>query len=373
LLPPAGSVGRRAESPEPARVVNLFFVETPLQVINAIEAKHTLALDDNHLMVLLTDIYPLDLFRPLLAGEQWDSIRYVDAQARSRSPVAQRVERHLSPRLRNYQGTLRLRQLRQMLDALARAYGHARRLLIGNYSVDHMRHLANVLRYDELLLLDDGTGTLGIAQIRAGCAPGGDPTDRLPLRKRLVRRLIGWRLAHPDRATFFTMYDVQGGADDTIVRHSYEHFRTQASSRERTEDVFFLGMTLYFEGITEDAYFDQLRRVGHHYAGRSLIYVPHKGEPRERIERVRAELGWVVRRFDVPIEFQLAMRGPLPGILASFFSSALENCRLIFGDELQIEAVYLDPALLPKEPEFVRTIYDYYGSKTSQHFRVVKL
>jgi hypothetical protein len=352
--------------------MNVFFIETPLQLVNAIEAKHALELTDNHVVILLSDIYPVGLFRPLLGDEQWDSAQYVDSRVPARHAL-HRLRDHPSQRIRSYYETTELRDLRKRLDALAGSLGVADALVLGNYCLDHMRHFANALSHEKLILIDDGTTTLDIADDRRRYAAGRSPRVRRSRTDALVNFLIGWRLGHRDRATFFTVYDMDVGSADTLVRHSYDYLRGRASEFECNGEVLFLGQTIYYEGISEDAYLDELRRVGAHFAGDTLVYAPHKGEKPDRVERIRQELGWEIRRYDAPIEYQLAMRGPLPRILASFYSSALENCRLIFGSRLMIESVYLDPGLVPRAAAFVRSVYDYYESKTSEHFRVVRL
>lgn len=353
--------------------MNVFFVETPLQLVNAIEAKHSLSLSDNHLVILLSEIYPVERFRTLLSDEPWESVRYVESRGDSGSGFRRRLRELSSPRLRNYFDTFGLLGLRRRLDRLAGTLGQVDRLFVGNYFLDHMRHLTNRVAHKELVLLDDGTTALGVAAERRKAGEAGLGPPRRPWRQQLVDRFIGWSLAQAQNATFFTMYDLAVGPSDRIVQHQYEFLRQRAAAQATSDEVWFLGQTLYYEGITEDAYLAQIRLVAERYADRSFVYLPHKGELPGRIDRIHRDLGVSVRTFEVPIEYQLAMRGPLPRILASFYSSALENCRIIFGPQLTIEAIYLDPALLPQAPEFVRTVYDYYESKTCDHFHVVRL
>jgi len=353
--------------------VNVFFVETPLQLMNAIEAKHARALVGNHLVVLLSDIYPRGFFEPLLEDDSWDSIRYVESRVPARGALRRRLQSHASTRVRSYYETVELRGLRKRLDALAGPFGRAERLFIGNYYLEHMRHVANVLPHDRLVLLDDGTTTLDIAEQRRRHAEGKPAQPGKSWRARLVDRAIGWKLGHPAHATFFSMYDLNLSPADSLERHDYSFLRARAMRVERGSEVLFLGQTIYYEGIAEEEYLARLRCVATHYGVDRFVYVPHKGEHRDRVRHIREELGLAVRTFDVPIEYQLAMRGPLPGVLASFYSSALENCRLIFGADLTIEAVYLDPQLLTRGVEFVRRVYEYYGSKSTPQFRVLNL
>jgi hypothetical protein len=350
--------------------MDVFFVETPLQMLNAIEAKHALGLSDTRVVILLSDIYSKASFRPFLSDEQWGGTEYVESRILPSRAVGWLCGR-VPQRIRSYYETIGLRGLRERLDRQAEAVGAADALLIGNYYLPHMRHFANVLPHRELILIDDGTATLEIAEERQRHAHGHARVPKFRA-EQLVNRVVGWRLEHQPRATFFTIYETAVGPLDRKIQHAYSYLRAKAADFECSGEVLFLGQTIYYEGITEDAYMQQLRRVRQHFAGEKLVYAPHKGEMPERVNRIREEFGWEIRRYDVPIEYQLAMRGPLPKVLASFYSSALENCRLIFGPRLRIESVYLEPRLFVRAADFVQSVYEYYQSKTTEQFRVVR-
>lgn len=353
--------------------MNVFFLEAPHQLVNALEAKHDLGLEDNEVVVVTSRSHPADAFQAITQNGHWDRVRYLD----ERPPVHLGLRRHLwdhpSPRIKNYSRTLWSRTFRRKLDRIAASLGKVDTLVAGCYFNERVRHFANTLPHDRLVLLDDGTTTLQIAEARRRYATGEvvQPSDHWT--QPLMNRLLGWHPEQEKRATFFTVYDLDLPSTDTLIHHSYEYLRQCSAEVGQSNEVLFLGMSLYWEGVDEDEYIRQLRRVERHYAGSEIVYVPHKGEKPNRVERIRRELGWTVRSYGVPIEYQLAMRGPLPRVLASFFSSALENCRIIFDSQFTIEALYFEPDLLPLQPVFVQTVYDYFESHRSGNFRVVRL
>jgi hypothetical protein len=355
--------------------VNVYLVETPHQLLNAVEARHTLGLEDNLLLVLTLEEYPREAYEPLIAGDEWREVRFLPTRIENRGAVARYLGDHPSERVRGYFNTYEYLQLRRLLDWQASTLTGVENLFLGNYVRIYMRHFANMVRPRRLCLLDDGTVTLTIhalrEQMHTGC--GTYSLDAPLFRKRLVTRLLGYRGRQAESLTYFTTYDLAMSNSDRIIRNEYRYFRQKAMSAAHSDEVFFLGMTMISEGCTDELYLECLEKVVRYFAGEKFVYVPHKCEPPERVERLRKALGLTIRRFDVPIEYQLCISGPLPKVLASFFSSALENCRVIFEPHLDIKSFRIDPKLFPLKPDFVRRVYNYYQSKSGRHFEVVRL
>lgn len=351
--------------------MNVFLVDTPHQLLNATEAKKSLATGDALLVAILYEQYPQRAYELLIQTMDWDDVRYVPAKSGSPGTVIRWLRDHASGRLRDYNAAIEQFGLRRRLNVLPDLIGHVSRLLLGNYAQPYMRHFANVLRPDEVVLLDDGTATILINEMRKKTTRGSD--RQRTLMETAIDRFVGFDRTEPNNVVFFTAYDLAVRPGDRVVKHRFEFLRGLAGAAPRTEEILFLGQTFFFEGLSSEKYLRYMSRVKQFYAGGRLVYVPHKLEPPERIARIEADLGLLVRRFDVPIEYQLTFGGTRPLRLASFCSSALENCRMIFGDDLHIDSFYIDLADFSMEPEFIRSIYGYFESKRSDHFRLIKL
>lgn len=352
--------------------MNVFMIETAHQLLNAIEAKHRLGLQDCRLVVIVHRDYPRSAYEVLVGPGEWAAVHYLEKIDEPESPSGFWFKFRGSERMRGYFATLQLRKLRQRLDDVARSMVRAERVFLGNYWVDYMRHFANVLPHDSLWLLDDGTATLLINERRRQ----GRPLDRCERTERakihLIYRAIGMDTRQERGLTFFTIYELETKAEDEVYRHDYSYLRSVAGVGDPSDEVFFLGQTLIDEGLSREDYLEYLKKVLDYFAGEKLVYVAHKGEPADKVAYIENELGVPVRRFGVPIEYQLTVRRSKPKLLASFCSSALENCRVIFGDELQIRAFYIDPARCKTHPDLIRGIYDYYRSKARPAFEVVE-
>jgi hypothetical protein len=372
---PAGprALGRRLRR-QVGELMDVFTVETPLQLLNAMEARHTLGSSESHLVVFTSPGHSKEAFTRLVRPGDWRAVDFVPVVPYEDLEERLQWRQQWSVRLRAYRGHWRRRGLRRRLDAVARSLGRVERMFIGNLWVQHQRHLASVVRYRELVLLDDGTQTLQLNErLQGGHAVGPASEVDRPWVAWLIRQLTGMRPADTSRFTWFTAFDLKTRPGDRVLRNDYSYLRSLARDSRRSRDVLFLGCELSHEGLSEEHHREYLGRVRAHFAADQLVYVPHPRERDERVAYVRDVLGIPVCRYDVPIEYQLATSGVRPKVLASFCSSALDNCRIIFGDTLQINALRIEPAHCVCNPTLIRQIYEYYESKQSPSFVVVPL
>src|SRR5215831_9233540 len=344
--------------------MNVFVVETPPQLMNALEARHTLAADDSVLIVILQDDLPQDAYAAIVQPDEWSAIHYVQRDIVPQGPFQRSLKHHPHPRVRGYFATYGLRVLAQRIRAIARSLGPVQNVFIGNYWIDYMRHVANVIDHRKLILLDDGTATLLINDRRREGRPLDNYSHWRRARVRVVNLLAGIRAAQAQSVTFFTIYDLVTKKEDRVVKHNYSYLRSLAGAVPPSNEVFFLGQTLVDEGLSRERYMDYLRKIIQYFKSDKIVYVAHKLEPQDKLAYIRDEMGLPVVRFGVPIEFQMTVKRARPKLLASFCSSALENCRIIFGDKMNIKSFYLDPGDCPLNPEFIKNLYAYYESKS---------
>jgi hypothetical protein len=364
---------------------NVFVVDNPFQLLNAVEAVHALALTRNHL-VIIAEPGPHHSFARLVRPEDWESVHYlsltVDADrfhfpllgARLASAVTQGCRR-----------LMRLQRRRRLDRAIAR-FRNVRGLFLGHYWAEHkpfMRHVANTLSHAELYLVDDGTDIIDINE-RRKLAPPPAVADVAPSPVRggfwrriaaaLRARYYDWNVAEAPSLTFFSAYDLQVRAGDHLIRNDYRHLRSLAAAAGPAAGVYFLGQCLAEDRYMEEAvYLEYLRQAREHLGGEEILYVPHPRQAPGLIQRIRELPGFRIVSFDVPIEFALVINGRAPRILASFFCSALESCRLVLGDGLPTVAFLISPRHLLRLQDEVAGIYQYFESKALPNFAVVRL
>ncbi len=327
---------------------------------------------DYNLIVIIKEEYSKDSYARLVVPNEWKSVFYVPARSDPESGLLRKLRDHRIDRIRGYYSTYELYLLRKALDRVSASVGEAETIFVGNYWMEYMRHFVNVTPHRDICLLDDGTNALLINRMRREKGFQRNRLDRTAVAQGIIKSAIGLKDRHIKDISFFTIYDLDVRDGDRLAKHDYPYLKEKASERPIEDAVYFLGMTLIDEGLTQEAYLDYLQRAQRYFKDENLVYVQHRGEPTEKLEIIKEQLKLEMRKFDVPIEYQISVLGNRPKTLASFCSGALENCRIIFGDLLDIKAFYLDPADCPLRPDFIRDIYAYYGRKTGPKFAVVR-
>ena len=151
------------------------------------------------------------------------------------------------------------------------------------------------------------------------------------LRGGLHLQLHDWETRQAENVTFFSSYDFSTRNGDRLVTNEYRHLREMLSDKPAIDQVMFLGQCLVDDHwMDKDAYFKYLRRIKQFYANEQIVYVRHPRESLSILNEISEKMNFKIVSFDVPIEYQFVING-VPKEMASFFCSAIENCRIIFG------------------------------------------
>ena len=356
-----------------------FLVKSPLQLLNAIEAKHHFSLEASDCVVIIMGdrkSYPQMLELVKSSGE-WSKVlilssvniilgNYLDGYLGKEIPE---IKEDLMGKIKKNSIFTVWR-----LNKVASLLKEVKYLFLGDYRNIYMRHFANKLIFEEVVLLDDGTATFQIADERKR---GIKNQALLSLKKRLKIRiratLQGLELSELDKVVFFSCYKVSLGKKDTIVENDFNYLRHKSRAVKNVDEVYFIGGPIVeAEIMTEKEYFEHMRKVIEYFKNYKVVYVAHRRENSEKLDRLQNNLGVPVILFDYPIEYQLSMVGPKPSILASFYSSALENCRLIFRESMLVVAFRLMGDNY-KSQHTINAVYEYLSTKESNYFMLRSL
>ncbi len=363
--------------------MNVFFIGTPLQLLNATEAKHALQLSNNHLIVALDFTFwpPTDIFTRLIQENEWESVRYLTLRDVRKEFYSPYLGVRISKRISNYRQQYRQYRNRALIDKFARSITTVSNLVLGSYHGDHSRHLANRLNYEALYLVDDGTDVLLINDERKGKCE----TERRwqngnrqmspwrGIKARVRRTILEWDQRQAAKLTFFSAYDLETRSEDRLIKNDYVHFRKSIRAGNGDGSCFFLGQCLARDGfLSDDAYLKYLQKVRSHFGRNPIIYVPHPRESEEAVNRINQQLGFIIKRLSVPIEWHLLRNGANPSILASFFCSALVSCAKIYGRRFDFKAFYLEPEDVLRWPDFVEGTYTYLRNLSDPNIDVVR-
>lgn len=358
---------------------DVFVINTPLQLLNAIEASAAYGSTQPHLLILHWKRWPRKAFEGLLQGSTWSSITWLPLDIER--PRWHFPPTRVSDALAEYVWVWRRARQRRLLESAFQRYGSGIRILaVGNYCQPFMRHVLNTIPHRRGVALDDGTDSLKAAeQRRREFGHPVDTSDRSAfslssLKARVNAKWVDLNDRHPDsEVEFFTVYDLPSMPVATIRRHAFERLRSTLRYQRGGSEVFFLGQPLAEDGYISASDFEALlRKVKRYYANEDLIYVPHKRET--RLSRgIAASVGLKISEFDDPIEIVLATGQRQPRVMSSFFCSALENCGIIFGNLVDIHAVRVPAAMLLDAHEAVERIYAYLEQSKSAKIKFIEV
>jgi len=353
---------------------SVFLVKSPLQILNAIEAKIYFGLHvDECVLVVMGDRKSQPQMLKLINDNwQWAEIIILDYVGLLSLNIF-----YLNNELpANADSSFLNKSFFNVykLNKISKYVGNARYIFIGYERSEYMRHFVNITKNDMTVLLDDGVVTIDIAKERSR---GRCNDKKISLAKNiklnLKRFLQGLKDSKIDSVCFFTAYDIEVHIKDKIIHHNYRYLRGNSCGASRASLVYFIGAPLSEAGImSQKVYFEYLEKVKEYFKGFNVVYVAHRRESRENLNEIEAKLGFQVRLFDYPVEYQIIKSGDKPGVIASFVSSVLDSCRLIFGDEIKVISFRLSKGSYSRE-ESVDMVYEYFANNISSSFSIESL
>jgi hypothetical protein len=164
------------------------------------------------------------------------------------------------------------------------------------------------------------------------------------------------------------VYDLDISEKDELVCNDYSYLNEKSISLKKDNCIYFLGGPLSEVGVmSEEDYFEQLNEVREKHSGMKFVYVAHRREKTRKLNKIRDYLNIEVCFFEYPIEYQVAIVGPVPEIIASFVTSALENLRVIMGGKMKIISYKLIDGTY-SNAERIESIYSSYAKNVSENF-----
>ncbi|MEZ4386112.1 MAG: hypothetical protein R3D98_00760 [Candidatus Krumholzibacteriia bacterium] len=348
----------------------LAVVKTPLQLLNAIEARHEFGFANPVLYVLTSYYNSREELLALVDERDWAAVRCMDYGHIGKTAGLPVLDAGWVIRSER---AMRLRQwlLRDRFDAVFAPWRGVSNLVLGNYLQSQFKHLAWLCRPGRCIVVDDGTDTLRVAAARRNLHRHG-PTDvETPARWHQPRRWwsqnrVDWNRSEAPAITVFSTYDVDLPPTDRLVTNAYRHVRARARAAARGERCYFLGQPLVEDGYLDVPTFRELLgQVQRSFAPREVVYLPHPREDRARLGPDLAAVGLTALEIGKPLEFHLLEAAELPAVIASFFCSALDSCRLIWDRRMRLVALRIAPSRLLACHDFVAEIYDYFAHKTA--------
>ena len=281
----------------------MFFAESPLQLLSAVEARHAYGIEPQDALLVLGSTVEAEGERQLAALTD----RYGWRSQPSVATWDSEVER----------GAL---------------------TFVGDYRKAWQRAAARRVAGPPPVLLDDGNSTVLLAMRRR--RPWWRLTDRATTwqRGRGDRRVpvpgLVYDLKDPasrehGSVEFFTIYCVRPGRRDRLRNNFFDVLRSDAPTASRSRPVY-IGSNLAEKGLMDPAAIDRRVADAAERWGPGLLYVAHRRESDEKLARYRAEHELEVVRATFPIELFLIDEGIVPAPLLGTFSTAFDSLRVVF-------------------------------------------
>lgn len=317
---------------------NLFYVESPLQLLSAISAVNKF---NEHKAILIANLSHGDRVSndtQILEciGNEWHKV-YIQ---RSRKGKISRL--------------IGLSLLRDIIKLGCYGFKYRNKInkyFIGEYRSIDMAILRCFLLPQETILLDDGSFTITAQNyhISKKISPYLDD-----FKYKLFRPLLN-NLAAPNLYSFFRF-------DSTLLKGqvNYFEFEDKKKSNINKGDVYFFGAKFSenkFMHLADEI--DVLSKVLKLYLKYDVFYVPHRDESLSKLDKI-SELGYKLKKLDKPAEIYFDETDVMPEIVISYYSTVLYTCHLRFCN-VQLYAVDVMGLLLQKSTKInAKEIYKYY-------------
>lgn len=299
----------------------VFVVESPMQLLNAIESKYYFSITNSYLFIRYDGIPSND--------------SHIDYVLNSIDDDFKVVSRILVPYGK--------KDLFKMLFPLFRCLRYnPDYLFIGNFYSGYIKLLKFLFPNKKTFYLDDGAQTT--------------------------------RLYHENQRinlfSYFSFPDVF--SNRLYIHHNFEYLKSRL--REKTpirlkNTVYIVGAALVENQLLSiEKYELVFNLLLTHYKDYNILYFPHRFENLDKFQRY-ANVS--IMNIDMPIELYLLQSSSLPQVVTSFYSAALYTVNSIFGNVINVEAFKI-PCDYFYDSQYgcrVEKLYNY----LSQSIRVIEL
>lgn len=326
--------------------MNLFVIESPLQLINALEAKEYYKLEPQECMLYISrpdNKRTLLQIQRNLNEDDWYNVKILGFGEGKVTWVTRQLA------------------LKNELKKLGRL--NISKIFLGDYRSDLMKALISSVSYNELIILDDGAATINTYHRILN--KGITPSTKQNKIKAVINKILNLNYKEDidTNVTFFTVFDISSYKNITVIKNEYKHLKSFLKEKKYENIVYFLGAPLVEKKILQnkEVYFSYLKKINNYYQGLKVVYVPHRAEDNEKLMEIETKLNITIKKIDTPIEHYLCGQTTLPATIASFYSSALMTSHLIFKEYVKIQSFMIDKENLnPKICEDIHRVYSHY-------------
>lgn len=301
----------------------LFLVESPFQLLCALEAEDHFKFSESYFLIRLSGEKRNDEQLLRLSNEFLKEKNYKILFIRSKKKSLKDYARFFL-----YKGFFFVRLLR------------AEKIFVGNIESRFLNYLIKGISKNKIILLDDGAKTL----------------------------IIHTKYADNKCYNLFTIYDLMPYKNQKIYKNQFLRLKRNFSNYEVETEVLFLGTKLTELGfVTHQQYISYLKKIVDYFDTKKIIYIPHRGEDINKLKTLQTEIPQLsITKLNFPVELYGLNFFKKPSIVASFYSTALLTIKYIYNcDIVSFKYDYGDS----KNKDDIDQVYNFY----EKHINVVAL
>lgn len=291
----------------------VLLVESPMQLINAIEAKHRFEIEESYLLIRYDGIASND-----------EHIDYILNSIDNRFS-------NISKIMLQYGKKNPFKMLEPLMQCLKYNPDY---LFLGNYFSGFAKLVKMLYPTRKTIYLDDGAQTTKLYYDN---------------KKVNLFSYYFFKELYPERI---------------YVHHNFEFTKSKLTEKNQTIDsntVFFIGAALTENNLISVDNYDKLfSAVVNCYKDYRIVYLPHRFEDANKYNKYSTV---DILKPNMPVELYLLQLNELPRKVVSFYSAALYTINSLFGNVLEVESIKIPLNIFTNThyAEKIEKLYDYFS------------
>jgi len=298
----------------------LFFVESPLQLLNAYEAKYFFKIESY-------------IYYIRLSGEKNNDSQILNMIEKLKLSNIKFI--YLKSKNKSFSDFMKI-----LLYKFYYLFFNVEKVFIGNFDSEFFKLIIRQFDGKKIILLDDGAKTI-------------------PIQKTFTEYNF---------YNLFTMYNITPIGNQKIYKNQYKALLGKINKDStQSNKILFLGTKLSEIGIiSEEYYIELLKKISVYYDDKEIIYIIHRGESKKKLKIIESNKNISIKQLEYPVEFYGLYENEIPHMVSSFYSTALLTMKDIYNIEAES---FLFDYKNSEHKENIDNVYSY----NKNYMKVVKL
>lgn len=309
---------------------SLFLVNSPLEMISAIEARKHFKIENTYLLLYISNTDKKVINYLIQKSDHWNTIKWLSRKS--------------------YYGVSWIRLIKRFKKEKFDYFF----MPIGNLSA----HFLFNLNYKKYYFLDDGTYTLTLLDF---FIKNKDISKKMSLfegrgkfgfKYDLIEKLhllFGhkFRINKKMYPSFFTFFELKDMDGLEVVKNDFKWFQSfsKDTSSFKKEDniIYIIGSALVTDKIISmDYYIKFLNKIKNKFPKKDIVYILHRRETSDQIKKIKQQTELNIKKNKYIIEIDFFMNEITPTHVVSYVSTALFTLKKLYNKNIQIDSFLMD-------------------------------